>query len=112
MNNAPIDILSHNHVHKSSSPYTTNLSFLQIFSEQDNGVWYGQLPSAAQLEEALHVGHAGLVERDKLEKTGMYLDNRSVSYRHQMAMRTSQEATRLARAGYVLGLAARHLAER
>jgi hypothetical protein len=89
-----------------------NLSFLPIFSEQDSSIWYGQLPSAAQLEEALHIGHAGLVERDKLEKTGAYLDNRSVSYRHQMAMRTSHEATRLARAGYVLALATRHLAER
>jgi hypothetical protein len=105
-------LLSHNHVHKNISPYTTRLSFLQIFSEQDNSIWYDQLPTAAQLEEALHVGHAGLIERDKLEKTGMHLDNRSVSYRHQMAMRTSQEASRLARAGYVLVLAARHLAER
>lgn len=105
-------LLPHNYVHNNSSPYTTRLSFLPFFSEQDNSIWYGQLPSAAQLEEALHIGHAGLVDRDKLEKTGMHLDNRSVSYRHQMAMRTSQEATRLARAGYVLGLAARHLAER
>lgn len=104
--------MPHNHVHNNSSPYTTRLPFLPIFSEQDNSIWYGQLPSAAELEEALHIGHAGLVERDELEETGMRLDNRSVSYRHQMAMRTSQEATRLARAGYVLGLAARHLAER
>jgi hypothetical protein len=82
------------------------------FSEQESTSWYGQPPSAAQLEEALSVGHAGLLDCDKLETAKLHMDESSPSYRHQMAVRTSLEAKKLARAGYVLDLAAKHLAER
>ncbi|XP_021930754.1 peroxidase-like isoform X2 [Zootermopsis nevadensis] len=78
-------------------------------SEQNGTCWYGQTLSAAQLQEALDTG---LQDRDKSQVATAHLDRNSPSYRHQMAVRTGPEATRLARAGYTLNLAMRHLAAR
>lgn len=80
--------------------------------EVENSSWFGQAPSAAELEEALDVGQSGLRDRDKIEAIGPQLDANSPSYRHQMAVRTSAEATKLSRVGYVLDLATRHLVGR
>jgi hypothetical protein len=75
-------------------------------SEHNSTCWYGQPLSPVQLQEALDIG------RKELEVVTAHLDRNSPSYRHQMAMRTGPEATKLAQAGYVLNLATRHLADR
>jgi hypothetical protein len=80
-----------------------------IFPEQASTCWNGQPLSAAQLQEALDIGLQG---RNKLKVATAHLDRNSPSYRHQMAVKTGAEATKLAQAGYMLNLATRHLAER
>jgi hypothetical protein len=99
-----------NTCHVSSCPSQNPFIFATL-PERDV-TWNGAMPSVTQLEEALNIGHTGLQDRDQLEMAGVHLEMNSPSYRHQMAMRTGPEATRLARAGYMLNLATRHLAHR
>ncbi|KAJ4434649.1 hypothetical protein ANN_23214 [Periplaneta americana] len=92
--------------------FPASLPLTIYVAEVENSSWFGQAPSAAELEEALDVGQSGLRDRDKIEAIGPQLDANSPSYRHQMAVRTSAEATKLSRVGYVLDLATRHLVGR
>ena len=71
--------------------------------------WADDDTTAAALEQALRAGQDKLQVRDRAEQTGPHLLPDTPAYRHQMAVRTSSEARRLSRAGYVLNVASQQL---
>lgn len=74
---------------------------------QDVGVpvWQGPEPSDSELNNAISTGQLSLQTRDIYEANMASLPVSSPSYRHQQSIKTSVQATDLARSGYVMNVA-------